>query len=211
MKQFLRANSIVLLIISILLVNPGIALASEEDGGHGLEAEVHGYHVILASQNEWEKGDNTIIVTLTDEMGLPVNNADVEILITPKSDEHEEIEAEAHGAESEHNSMPGMEVDDHEPSEPAIHEEKGTEPIAMRESHEHGTYITETHLESSGEHEVRFFFHVNGEMLQADFVVEIPGIAARSIVLWSFVVINVGLVSFAAVLRKQPVSVKGKQ
>jgi len=211
MKLFLRASSVFLFIVSILLANPGTALASEGDGGHGLEAEVHGYHVILSSQNEWVKGENAIIVTLTDEMGAPLSDADVEILIAPKSNGHEETGADAHGAESEHSSMPGMEVDDHEPSEPATHEEEGTEPIAMQESHEHGTYTAVAHIETSGEYEVRVFFHVNGEMLEADFLVEIPGIASRTVVLWSFALVNVGLITFAGILRNQSASVKGKQ
>jgi hypothetical protein len=211
MKQFLCASSKFLLITLILLSNPGVALASEGDGGHGLEAEVNGYHVILASQNEWVKGENTIIVTLTDEMGMPVSDADVEIRIAPKSGGHEETDADAHGAESAHNSMPGMEVDDHAPPEPATHEEAGTEVIAMQESHEHGTYIAETHLQSAGEYEVQVFFHVNEEMLQADFAVAIPGIASKTIVLWGFALVNVGLVTCAGVLKRQPVSVKGVQ
>jgi hypothetical protein len=46
-------------------------------------------------------------------------------------------------------------------------------------------------------------------MLQADFVVEIPGTSSKTIVLWSFVVINVGLITSAAILKKQSISVKG--
>ena len=211
MKQFLWASSISLLIVLMLFAYPGVALASEGDGGHGLEAEVNGYHVTLASQNEWVKGGNIITVTLADEMGMPVSDADVEILIAPRSDGHVETDAEAHGAEPAHNSMPGMEVNDHEPSEPTTHEEEGTEPIVMQESHEHGTYIAETHLESAGEYEVQVFFHVNGEMLQADFAVEVPGIASKTIVLWGFALVNVGLVTCAGILRRQSVSVKGVQ
>jgi len=45
MKQFLRASSTILMILSVLLANPDIVLASEGDGGHGLEAEINGYHV----------------------------------------------------------------------------------------------------------------------------------------------------------------------
>jgi hypothetical protein len=195
----------------MLCAYPGVALASEGDGGHGLEAEVNGYHVTLASQNEWVKGGNIITVTLADEMGMPVSDADVEILIAPKSDGHEETDADAYGAESEHNSMPGMEADDHEPSQTTTHEEESAESIAMQESHEHGTYIAETHLESAGEYEVQVFFHVNGEMLQVDFAVAIPGIASKTIVLWGFTLVNVGLVTCAGILRRQSLSVKGIQ
>lgn len=207
MKQFLRASSTILAILTVLLTNPGVVLASEGDGGHGLEAEINGYHVTLASQNEWAKGENTIIVTLTDEMGMPLSDAGVEILIAPKSDGHAEPEADAHGAESVHESMPEMDMEETE--ELDAHEE-GSKPIAMTESHEHGTYIAETHLEASGAHEITILFHVNGEMLQTDFLVDIAGTTSRTIVLWGFLFVNVGLVTCAGILRRQPVSVKGK-
>jgi hypothetical protein len=207
MKPLFRASSILLLIISILLPNPRIALASEEEGGHGLEAEINGYHVTLSSQNEWAKGENTIIVTLTDETGRPISDADVDILITPKSDGHAEPEADAHGAESAHDSMPEMDVEEAEELE--AHEDT-TIRLTMTESHEHGTYVAETHLGSSGAHEITIFFHVNGEMLQTDFSVDIARTTSRTVVLWSFLFVNVGLVTCAGILRRQPVSVKGK-
>ena len=89
MKRLLYTTSTLLFIAAILFANPYLVRADEGDGGHQLEAEVNGYHVTLASQNEWAKGENTIVVTLADGMGMPVKNADVEILIAPKSDEHE--------------------------------------------------------------------------------------------------------------------------
>jgi len=54
-------------------------------------------------------------------------------------------------------------------------------------------------------------FHVNGEMLQADFVVEIPGISSKTIVLWGFGVVNVALIASAGILKKQSITVKGGQ
>ena len=211
MKQFLCASSIFLLTVLIVFAAPGVALASEGDGSHGLEVEVNGYHVTLASQNEWVKGENTIIVTVADEMGMPLSDADVAILIAAPTDEHEETGTDVHSGESAHNSMPGMGVDDSASYEPAAHAKEAVEPIAMKESHEHGTYLVETHFESAGEYEVQVFFHVNGEMLQADFAVEVPGVTSRGIVLWAFALVNVGLVTFAGILRKQSVPVKGRQ
>jgi hypothetical protein len=79
----------------------------------------------------------------------------------------------------------------------------------MMEADEHGMYMAETHLEASGEHEVSVMFHVNGEMLQANFIVEIPGMGSKTVVLWSFVVINMALITSAGFLKKQPVPVKG--
>ena len=104
--------------------------------------------------------------------------------------------------------MPGMDMG--EPAEETTaHAEEVVVPISMLESHEHGMYMVETHLESSGEHEVHIMFHANGEMLQADFVVEIPGASSKTIVLWSFVTINVALVTSAGIMKKQPITVKG--
>jgi len=201
MKRILHTTSILLFILALLFASPHAVLADEGDGGHQLEMEVNGYHVTLASQNDWVKGENTIVVTLTDSMGMPVRNTEVELLIAPKQDEHAVAETDSHGAEQQHDSMPGMDM-----GAPA---EEIADSISMRESDEHGMYMVETHLEASGEHEVHVMFHANGEMLQADFVVEIPGINSRTVVLWSFVMINVALVTSAGIMKKQPITVKG--
>lgn len=224
MKRLLYISSILLLIFAILFVNPDTALASEGDDEHQLEFEVNGYHVVLDSQNDWVKGENTIIVTLTDDMGMPLSNADVEILITPKSGGHVEAETDSHGAEQQNDpmagmdmgnepaqesSMPGMDMD---VPETQVHEEENTAPVSMMESDEHGMYMVETHLESSGEHDVHVMFHVNGEMLQADFVVNVTGSSSKSVVLWGFATINVALIFTAGVMKKQKLSiVKGAQ
>jgi hypothetical protein len=208
MKRLLHTSSTLFFII-FLLSNSYAVLADEVDGGHGLEKEVNGYHVTLASQNEWVKGGNTIVVTLTDSMGMPISQADVEILITPKSDEHAE---DLHGAEPQQDAMPGMSHGHSQETVPEVqtHEEESAAPTAMMESEEHGVYILETSLESSTEHDVHVMFHVNGEMLQADFVVQVSGTGSRAVVLWSFGVINVALIASAGVMKKQHVTIRGK-
>ncbi len=220
MKRLLYTSSSLFFIISILFAHPYTVLANEGDGGQGLEMEVNGYHVTLASQNEWVKGENTIVVTLGDGMGMPLSKADVEILIAPKSDEHAEV---AHGTDEQQDSMPGMDMgnDQAQESMPGMdmgepveetppHNEEIASPISMMESDELGMYIVEIHLESSGEHDVHVMFHVNGEMLQGDFIVEVSGTSSRTVVLWSFGVINVALIASASIMKKQPVSVRGK-
>ena len=208
MKKILHTTSILLFILAILFANPNTVLADEGEVGHPLEMEVHGYHITLASQNDWAKGENTIVVTLEDSMGMPVRNTNVELLIAPKLDEHAEAETDSHGTEQEHDSMSGMDMGEPVEEMPA-HAEEIASPISMMESDEYGMYMVETHLESSGEHEVHIMFHVNGEMLQADFVVEIPGVNSKTVVLWSFVVINVALVTSAGIMKKQIITVKG--
>lgn len=223
MKRLLYTSSTFFIIVTILFANPHAVLANEGDGGHGLEKEVNGYHVTLVSQNEWVKGRNIIIVTLADSMGMPLHKASVQILITPKLDEHAES---PHGAEIQQDAMASMDMGhDHsqesvtgaDMSTPATettgmstHGEENADLITMMESDEHGMYMLETHLESSGEHDVQVMFHVNGEMLQADFVVEVSGTNTRSVVLWSFGVINVVLIASASMMKKQPVVMRGK-
>lgn len=221
MKRFLHITLTVLITIALASANPSSVLASEGDDENTLEMEVNGYHVTLASQNDWKKGENTIVVTLMDSMGMPVTNAEVEILMGPKSEEHAdaenvhtEPEAEpAHGAEQGHSSMPGMDMGEPavEASDMPAHDEERANPLPLMETHEHGVYIAETHVESSGRHEVNVMFHVNGEMLQADFVVEILGALSKTIVLWGFVAVNIVLIASAGMLKRQSIPVKGRQ
>lgn len=210
MKRLLYISLSLFFVVAILFANPHMVLADEGQDETHLELEVNGYHVTLASENDWAKGENTIVVTLADGMGMPLKNAEVAILIAPKVDEHAEAEADSHGAEpqSEHGSMAGMETDAATEEAPA-HDEEIVDPIAMIEADEHGMYVAETHLEASGEHEVNVMFHVNGEMLQADFIVEIPRTGSKTIVLWSFVLINMALITSAGFMKKQTLSAKG--
>jgi hypothetical protein len=220
MKRFLHIPLVLLLAIVLAFSNSSAVLADGNDGGHTLEMEVNGIHVSLANQNEWKRGENTIIVTLTDSSGSPVNNANVEVLIGPEvkeehaaaEDSHDASETtSAHGAEQGHSSMPGMDMDEPptETHQMPAHGE-GNNPLPSEELGDHGIYVVETHLESSGSHEVTVIFHVNGEMLQVDFVVQIPGVLSKTIVLWSFVAINVVLITSAGILKRQPISVKGR-
>jgi len=213
MKRLLYTSSTLFFIIVILFANPYTVLAYEGDDGHNLEMEVNGYHITLTSQNEWAKGENAIVVTLEDSMGMPLSNADVEILITPKANEHAESGTDSYGAEPQHDSMSGMDMGAPATEAPDMtaHNQEAAGPISMTESDEQGMYMVETHFESSGEHEIQVFFHVNGEMFQADFMVNISGTSSKTLVLWSFVMVNVGLITSAGILKKQPTTVKGGQ
>ena len=226
MKKHLRKFLLLALIAVLVFGNPISVLADEGEGGHELEAEANGYHVSLSSQNKWVKGENTIVATITDAIGMPVSDAEVEILIAPKGDSHADVGSDSHGApetdthaepaadahgseSSSYDSMSGMDAHE-EGSEAMAHEEETVTPLVMTESHKHGEYIAETHIEKSGEHNVQVFFHINGEMMQADFTVDVPGMASKTVVLWSFLVINVGLIVSAGVLKTQSATVKGK-
>lgn len=219
MKQYLRILFVLVLMTVLTLANPVPSLADEGKGGHSLEVEVNDFHVTLSNQNKWVKGENVVIVTLLDVMGMPVSGAEVDILITPKQadshaeselDSHGDSQTDVHGSEPSHESVSDM--DDHEGASPDVmaHDEETVTPLVMTESHEHGEYVTEAYLEKSGEHVVQVFFHVNGEMMQADFLVNVPGIASKTLALWSFLLINVGIVVTAGVMKNQSFAVKGK-
>ena len=112
------------------------------------------------------------------------------------------------GDESTQEPVPGV-MSPNNPSDTSAHDEEATSLIAMTES-DHGMYTAQTHLEASGEHDVHVMFHVNGEMLQADFVVKVTGSSSKTFVLWSFVAVNVALVVTAGTLKKQKsITVKG--
>ena len=225
MKRLLHILIAVVFTVTLVSANTSSAFASSGDDEHAMEMEVNGYHIKLASQNEWKKGENTIVVTLMDSMGMPIQNADVEILIASKIDEHA-VSGSTESVEEQHDSMSGMNMEsdtshdsmsgmdmEGESAQAASmpsHEEQTAEPLAMTESHEHGMYTVETHLETSGEHEVHVMFHVNGEMLRATFVVDILQSFSKSLVLWGFVAVNVALISSAGILKKQSISVKGR-
>ena len=226
MKKHLRTLSVLALSAILAFVNPISALADGGEGGHGLEVEVNGYHVTLSSQQEWGKGENVVVVTITDAMGMPVSNAEVEILITPRADSHTESGPVSHGESeadpptessmnehepaSSHGSMSAVNAHEQESSNVMAHEEAAVAPLVMQESHELGEYVTEIHLKKSGEQVVQVFFHVDGEMIQADFTIDVPGMASKTVVLWGFLLINVGLVVSAGIVKNQAVSVKEK-
>ncbi|MBI5933620.1 MAG: hypothetical protein HY867_07910 [Chloroflexi bacterium] len=220
MKRFLHASSILLFAFTAIFANPGAVSASEGDGEDGLKMEVNGYQVTLDSQNEWAKGENVLVVTIADDMGMPLSDAEVEILVAPKAGGHDDAETDTHDGDEE-ESMSGMDMgDDHsDEPEPGVmkpvaneeseHDEESASPLVMTES-EHGTYTAQTHLEKSGEYDVHVYFHVNGEMLEADFVVEVAGAVSQIAVIWSYVAINVAIVAVAGVMKKQKsLTVKG--
>ena len=99
------------------------------------------------------------------------------------------------------------EADAHE--SPSHEEEERANPIVMREADEHGMYVAETHLEDAGEHEVLVMFHANGEMIEAGFTIQVPGTNSKTVVLWSFVLINTALITSAGFIKKQSIPVKG--
>ncbi|TAK12099.1 MAG: hypothetical protein EPO32_09980 [Anaerolineae bacterium] len=213
MRRFLRTTTALLSVLAILFATPYAASATEGDDGQPVEAEVNGYHITLTSLNHWERGVNTLVVRLTNEDGTPVTNAVVEVLIAPISIDHvDSTVGDEHDAD-QHAGMPGMEIDAPEEEIPETHghNEEGPVPLSMTETDEAGTYSVDVQLETSGEHEIHIMFSANDELLQANFVVAVPGTSSKTVVLWGFALVNLTLVASAGVVRKQNLSAKGRQ
>jgi hypothetical protein len=197
-------------IFALLFAFPITVLANEGEDEHQLEVEINGYHVTLASQNEWVKGENVLVVTITDSMGMSIRDTNVEILIMPQESGHNQSEADTHGSDQQ-DSTHGMDMGAPATETPVMsdHDEENVSPVAMMES-EHGTYTVKTHLDSAGKYDTHVMFHVNGELMQADFVVVVAGVSSKTLVLWSFAAVNVALVATAGVMKKpKTLTVKG--
>ena len=87
-------NGWVLFVFFLLFAYPNAASANEGKGGGWQELEVGGYHVTISNQGEWVKGENVVVVTIADGMGMPLRDANVEILLTPQTDGHAGAEME---------------------------------------------------------------------------------------------------------------------
>ena len=219
MKQFVQLLLTFSLALGIASANSSVALADEGPPEGGLEVEVNGYHIALDSQNDWEKGENTVIVRIKDSAGTPVSDADVELLIVPgTADEPSASHAEhgvsevapVHGGEQGHSALPDTDRSEHitEAWDTQAHTQ-ATQSLVLTESAEHGTYLAETHLGSAGVHQVNVMFHVNGEMFQADFVVQIVSALSKPAILWSFVALNFVLIASAGLLKRRSIPTKG--
>ena len=216
-------------ILGIALIFPRTAFASEEVEVY--EAEVNGYHVSLGFIAEIKAGENEVHVQILDQEGLPVDSTEVEIM-TMRMEEDAHGENESHGASeteqtSEHNNMPGMEMQPtYEPVEPSnghdnmpgmnVETEPATESTHSMEtdSHQGSTILLEHHMEDSeykgvlnfdksGEWNVVVHFTVGGELLEVDFPVTVVGAMSRYGVLAGIFGLNVAIISAAAIAKRK--------
>lgn len=211
MRQVLYTVTVLLIVFFILLAKPGTVLASEGDGESQMEVEVNGYHVTLSSQDTWAQGKNTVIVTLRDAAGVPLEDAGVELLILPRTEAHSEAASESHDSAAGHSAVPGSQAAEPETAahEMPSHAEETGVRVLMAETHDHGSYVAQAQLDSAGEHRVQIMFHADGDMLEAGFVVVVPGSGSKAVLLWSFAAVNAALLASAGILKKQSLSVKG--
>jgi len=212
----------VLLVTAILLLAPTKAFADSGEDGYVVRA--NGYHVELVFKEPVAIGENEFHIQITDSMGMPVPNAEVEVSAMPaegmtEHDENEEMATEAPsvGVMTSNNTMEGMDMATEVPStgvmkpnEPAAdeHSEEAL-TIMLEPSMESGEYAGEMHFETSGEWMFNVHFTINGETTAVDFPIEIARtLGLNYAVLAGFLGINGTVIAAAAFLKRKPVVIR---
>lgn len=223
MNRIMRRNTAVLLVTAILLVTPTMALA---DGGaeDGYVATANGYQVELVFKEPAMAGENEFHIQITDSMGMPVPNAEVEVSAMPaegmtEHDEDEEMATEAPsvGEMTGNNSMEEMDMATEAPATGVMKpngptaDEHGEEvaTIMLEPTMESGEYAGELHFDTSGEWIFNVHFTVNGDTTKVEFPVEIArALGVNYAVLTGFFGINGAVIVTAAFLKRKPVVIR---
>ena len=222
MNRIILRSTAVLLITAILLITPTMAFA---DGGEdGYVVTANGYQVELVFKEPAAIGENEFHIQITDAMGMPVPNAEVEVSAMPaegmtEHDEDEEMAAEAPsvGVMTSNNSMDDMGMATEVPStgvmkpnEPAAdeHSEEAL-TILLEPTMESGEYTGELHFETSGEWMFNVHFTVNGETTEVEFPIEIArALGLNYAVLAGFFGINGTVIAAAVFLKRKSLVVR---
>jgi hypothetical protein len=210
-----------LIITALLLAFPKTVFA---DGGEGRsEKEVNGYHIALIFAGPVRSGENQFHIQITDSMGMPVTNAEVEVSAMPVEgmdmhDSEAATEVPSVGVMTSNNSMDEMgmatevpEIGVMKPNEPEAggHGEAEVLTLMLEPTMESGEYAGEVHFDASGEWMFNVHFTVNGEAAEVDFPVDIARtLALNYAVLAGFFGINAIVITTAAVLKRKPVAIR---
>ncbi len=224
MNRMMRRNTAVLLITAILLITPTAALA---DGGeNGNIVTVNGFQIELVFKEPVTVGENEFHIQITDSMGMPVTDAEVEVSAMPAEgmsahDENSEMEMATEspsvGVMTSNNSMDGMDMATETPStgvmrpnEPAAEEHSEEALTIMLEpTMESGEYAGKLHFETSGEWMFNVHFTINGETTAVDLPIEIARtLGLNYAVLAGFFGINGTVIATAAFLKRKPLVIR---
>jgi hypothetical protein len=199
-----------LIVAALLLAFPKTVFA---DGGEGgTEQEVNGYHITLIFVEPIKTGENQFHIQITDSMGMPVPNAEVEISAMPAEGMEMATEVSSTGVMTSNSG--GMDMATEvpatgvmKPNEPAAEEHDEEVLIVMLEpTMESGEYAGEISFDASGEWMFNVHFTINGETTEVDFPVEIARtLGLNYAVLAGFFGFNIAVVAIAAVLKRKPV------
>ena len=211
-----------LIVATLLLAFPKTVFADGGEGGS--EQEVNGYHITLIFTEPVKAGENQFHIQITDAMGMPVPNAEVEVSAMPAEgmsahDENSDTatEAPSAGVMTSNNSMGGMDMATEAPSigvmkpnEPAAdgHGEENI-TVMLEPTTESGEYAGEVHFDTSGEWMFNVHFTINGETTQVEFPVEIGrSLGLNYAVLAGFFGINITMITTAAFLKRKTVIIR---
>jgi hypothetical protein len=211
-----------LIIATLLLAFPKTVFADGGEGGS--EKEINGYHITLIFVEPVKTGENQFHIQITDSIGMPVPNAEVEVSAMPVEgmsahDENSEMEmaTEAPSVGVMTSNSSGMDIAAEVPStgvmkpnEPAAdeHSEEAL-TIMLEPTAESGEYAGELHFDSSGEWMLNVHFTVNGETTEVDFPIEIARtLGLNYAVLAGFFGINGTVIAAAAFLKRKSLVIR---
>ena len=228
MNRMMLRNTAVLLVTAILLLTPLNKVSADGSGEGGIEKEVNGYHVMLFFVKPATMGENKFHIQITDSMGMPVSNVEVEVTAMPTENmsAHDEgTSAESHDTDSMSamdmsteapttDSMSGMVMATETPSngvmrpnnesEPSAHDEQPI-MVMLEPAHELGEYSGEISLDKSGAWIFNVHFTINGEMTPVEFPVEVVRAGSNLGILAGFLGFNATVIAAAAFMKRKPI------
>lgn len=221
-KKISGITARVIIIAVLLMVFPGIALADGGNGGY--EATANGYHITLVFSEPVRTGVNEFHVLIADSMGMPISNANVEVIAMPNEAmpaHEEESSDEMHGmemstetpAQEDAHGMSGMdmssetETNAHEEAEEVSHAEEPA-AVTLTSGHAAGEYSGEIHLDASGDWIVNIHFTVGDQITEVEIPIEIPRTVSNYGILAGFIGINATVITAAAITKRKFISPK---
>ena len=222
MNRITYKKTALLLVIAILLLKPTTAFADGGEGGYVVTT--NGYQVELIFKGPVAIGENEFHIQITDSMGMPVPEAEVEVSAMPAEGmtehaENEEMATEAPsvGVMTSNNTVDGMDMATEVPStgvmkpnEPAAdeHSEEAL-TIMLEPTMESGEYAGKLHFETSGEWMLNVHFTIDGETTAVDFPIEIARtLGLNYAVLAGFFGINGTVIAVAAFLKRKSLVIR---
>jgi hypothetical protein len=204
-----------------------LARTARADGGEGgFVATVNGFQIALVFQEPARVGDNEFHIQITDAMGMPVPNAEVEVtaMLAETVSEHQgAASGETSGMDEPDNHistpssemiMGGMDMSTEIPShgtdlgahaEPAFYENFEPINVTLEQGMKGGEYTGAIHLDRAGEWTFRIHFIVNGEINEVEFPVNIVAGNPRTGILAGFIGFNTSIIAVAAILKRKSV------
>jgi hypothetical protein len=222
---------VILIAFALLFFTPGAAYADEGTGG--MELKVNGYLIRLIFPTPAKVGENEFHVQIAGPDGAPLRDATVKITAAPivKTDSHEsDMEKkptvmaghyvlndmkEVQPTAASSGGMSGMgsqktvapisdKIDSHDAQKTEV---RAVEPVSitLQAGHEAGEYGGAISFSQSGHWMLVVDFIAKGEMLKAEFPLEVAtNIPGSYGILAGFFGLNTLIIGAAAVIRRKP-------